>query len=158
MGSDRRIVVSTVCGLLCILLIVLWMRSYQWKDVITAPGDRSQRIGSYNGWVTIRWKDDRLRPGRTPPANNWELVSISKEELEQKFAQYESRGVKIERPKDQFGLIDSGALQFHYWLPTVVFLVIATLPWLPLRFNLRSLLIAMTLVSVVLGLIVWAAR
>ena len=36
--------------------------------------------------------------------------------------------------------------------------LIAAAPWLRWRFSLRTLLIATTLVAVVLGLIVWAAR
>jgi len=36
--------------------------------------------------------------------------------------------------------------------------IAATVPWLKPSFSLRTLLIATTLVAVVLGLIVWAAR
>jgi hypothetical protein len=45
---------------------------------------------------------------------------------------------------------------FPIWLPTLSTVLIAALPWLPWRFSLRTLLIAMTLVAVALGLIVWS--
>jgi hypothetical protein len=45
------------------------------------------------------------------------------------------------------------------WLPAILFggLSIALLPR-PFRFSLRTLLIGMTVVAVVLGLMIWAAR
>jgi hypothetical protein len=47
------------------------------------------------------------------------------------------------------------AVCFSYWLLSVSTIILAALPWLRWRFTLRTLLIAMTLVAVVLGLIVW---
>jgi hypothetical protein len=47
--------------------------------------------------------------------------------------------------------------QQHFLLAFPALLLIAA-PWLSRRFSLRTLLIAMTLVAVSLGLIVWAMR
>jgi hypothetical protein len=44
-----------------------------------------------------------------------------------------------------------------YWLPCLATATLAIIPWLR-RFSLRTLLIAMTLIAVVLGLVIWAAR
>jgi hypothetical protein len=45
-----------------------------------------------------------------------------------------------------------------YWLLTLGTFAIGTVPWLRWRFSVCTLLIATTLVAVVLGAIVWAAR
>ena len=42
-----------------------------------------------------------------------------------------------------------------YWLLILLAWCSGTLPWLSIRFGLRSLLVVLTLVAVVLGLIVW---
>jgi hypothetical protein len=44
------------------------------------------------------------------------------------------------------------------WLPIALSCSLASLSWFHWRFSLRTLLIAMTLTAVVLGLIVWMAR
>ena len=46
------------------------------------------------------------------------------------------------------------------WFPVLLFATLATAPWIrwSKRFSLRTLLIATTLVAVVLGLVVYAAR
>jgi hypothetical protein len=41
-----------------------------------------------------------------------------------------------------------------YWIPTALAFVLGTLPWLPGRVRLRTLLIGMTVTAVVLGLII----
>jgi hypothetical protein len=54
------------------------------------------------------------------------------------------------------------ALHVHlpYWLVTLLSTVVATLPWIQYshRFRLRALLIATTLIAVIVGTIVIAAR
>ena len=47
------------------------------------------------------------------------------------------------------------ACEFPYWLPIMLTGVFATIPWLRLRFSLRTLLIVTTLVALALGLVVW---
>jgi hypothetical protein len=152
-----RIAVSSVCGIVCLLLVVLWVRSYWREDFITAPGDGSQRVASEHGWLTIRWKDKRAGSNRS---SEWSFVSISTEEREELFKRNESRfrgrQGRYVRPTFQFRIIDSGAVQFHYFLPTLVFAALTVIPWLPWKFSLRALLIANTLVAVQMGLMVWS--
>jgi hypothetical protein len=47
-----------------------------------------------------------------------------------------------------------------YWCPVCLSVLLATSPWfgMPRRYSLRTLSIATTLVAVLLGLIVWAAK
>jgi hypothetical protein len=49
-------------------------------------------------------------------------------------------------------------LGFPDWFVLVILVIASAVPWLRLRFTVRTLLIATTLVAVVLGLIVWAAK
>ena len=55
---------------------------------------------------------------------------------------------------------DSKAQYFvvPYRFPTLVSAALAALPWVKRKFSLRTMLIATTLLAVVLGLAVWAAR
>jgi hypothetical protein len=56
---------------------------------------------------------------------------------------------------------DGFRITFPHRLPIAVFALLAAAPWirqLNRQFSLRTLLIATTLVAVVLGLAVWAAR
>jgi hypothetical protein len=46
-------------------------------------------------------------------------------------------------------------LTIPYWLPVSAAGMLGVFPWLPVRFGLRTLLIAMTLVAVGFGLIAW---
>jgi hypothetical protein len=45
-----------------------------------------------------------------------------------------------------------------FWFLVAVAAALSIAPWLRFRFSLRTLLIAMTLFAVVLGLIVWPRR
>ena len=140
---------SATCLIACVLLIVLWVRSYWWDDVIIAPGDGSQRFGSSNGWTTFRWKELRRLPNLR--FKNWQVTSHSVKELEQKYARMQ---IKIRSP--QFGFVDAGAIQFPYWLPAMVCAGMSVAPWLRWQYSIRTLLLAITAVAVVLGSIAWA--
>jgi hypothetical protein len=56
------------------------------------------------------------------------------------------------------GRVPNYLLMFPHWFLVLLSAAFATAPWIRWRFSLRTLLIATTLVAVVLGLIVWAAR
>lgn len=44
------------------------------------------------------------------------------------------------------------------WPMVAVITVMIVGPWVPIRFSLRALLVAMTLVAVGLGVVLWASR
>jgi hypothetical protein len=48
-------------------------------------------------------------------------------------------------------------LQAPLWFPTLICAIGATLPWVSVKFSLRAMFIATTLVAVVLGAVVWAS-
>jgi hypothetical protein len=55
-------------------------------------------------------------------------------------------------------IADTMFLTGPMWYFVAAVVVVASLPWLLNRFRLRTLQIAMTLVAVVLGLIIYASR
>ena len=130
-----RIAWSVGWGFICLLLIVLWVRSYSVYDRAYAP-----RFGvlSDNGGV-------RLWVGTSPQINGWA---------------FRSDRVSFDRsPKlYYFANQDFAEIAIPYWLLLMMPLAISAVTWLPWRFSLRTLLIATTLVAVLLGIVIWAAK
>jgi hypothetical protein len=131
-----RIAWSVGCGILCLLLIGLWVRSnggngyycdYQYSG--TRHFQSRLIYGSlYLGTEPYVFRSGNLEFG------SWQSAPI---------------------PND---------LAVRYWtviplsVPTMLFGLAAATPWLRWRFSLRTLLIAMTLLAVVLGAIVFSMQ
>ena len=132
-----RIVWSVAWGLLAVLLIALWVRSYSCCDIYASSGHNIAFLrGSFCLDATIQFEatagtvvSGKFFPASSPahlPAETSTIVSTD----------FSIRLV--------FLLVASVAA--------------AALSWLPHRFSLRTLLIATTLIAVMLGLVVWAMR
>jgi hypothetical protein len=146
-----RITWSIVCGLACVLLIVLWVRSYKTCDIfcLRLGGPHNQWIQSLDGELmydpSANLSQSEFFKWIIWPAAKW-------------------RGyVKTPLTRPVLGFRRSIGIKslaiIPHWFPTVVLAGIAVLPWLGWpRFRLRTLLIATTLIAVVLGLAVYAAR
>jgi Na+/glutamate symporter len=140
-----RIAWSVACGVVAMLLCVLWVRSYWWADVVnidvptpfavqflSALGHSSAAIyESEQGW-------------------DWVRVNAELDPAMKDVAQQDCFGFKV-RDGDWIILAP-------HWFLILLAGSIAVIPWLLYRFTLRTLLIATTLVAVVLGLIVYAVR
>jgi hypothetical protein len=63
-------------------------------------------------------------------------------------------------PKNLFPgfFVSSRAVVVPHWFFVVAVATVAAVPWFRWRFSICTLLIAMTLVAVVLGVVVWAAK
>ena len=139
-----RIAWSVGWGIACVLLVVLWVRSYiQSKGAVI--GDRVTHIDSNRRMVSV-WSRNgvvtfSVANQGTGYRNGWEILFVQDSYL-------------------GFGSVSNGltySLQLPHYFPVVLFGIIAASPWLPLirwRFSLRTLLIATTIIAVVLGLIV----
>jgi hypothetical protein len=139
-----RIAWSIVCGIACVLLIALWVRSYWNVDsIITKLGLISSVEGSFVSTSLFH-----LSPTDT---HAWE---------------FDEHSYEITFPESTF-------LGFHFvgdtlgwvalvpqWFVVLAAVTLAAAPWLrwSKRFSLRTLLIVTTLVAVVLGLIVAMLR
>jgi hypothetical protein len=135
-----QIAVPAVCGVLCLLLVVLWVRSYSYSDELRWSFAENRII----------WFDSKLGvtsfssiPLRGPA---WPATIIS-EPIEQPvptagFAFHRTRG--------------AWSLSVPHWFLVPVLSTLASVPGLKRRFSLRTLLIAMTLIALGLGILtIW---
>ncbi len=144
-----RIAWSVVWGLVALLLVVLWARSYWKSDEIAGCVSNTGVIiladaGSVQ-WVYI------YDPHLASTPQGWRYSNQATED-DTRFLSVILGKFRIRRdPPMTTVLIPDWAL-----IISVVTLPVA--PWMPSRFSLRTLLIATTLVAVVLGLIAWATN
>jgi hypothetical protein len=138
-----RIAWSVGCGVLCLLLIASWVRSYSYSDELrfNIAENRSAWLNSVNGdasMFTIPVGDPLLVHG---PA-------IFGERIERPFP---THGFSFSRKSVAWNV------PVPLWCPVLIFAALSTAPWLR-RFSLRTLLIGMTLVALALGFIVALSR
>jgi hypothetical protein len=134
-----RIGFSVVCGIICLLLIVLWVRSYYRLETAHAwPG---HTISTLNGRLLV---DARFN-----------LVESSGEYFVLRFV----AGTSISLRGGAANLKPLGP-GIPMWLLTLGAATLAAVPWMgwSTRFSLRTLLIATTLLAILLGTIVHAVR
>ena len=146
-----RIAFSATCLIACVLLIVLWVRSYWRNDIIGYRGpsittSAASEFGSLSFsriyqtgesvWFTYLEPVDRDESDYSPIA----LLFMF--------------GYVHRAPNNSLGIY------FPHWAPALLAAILAGIPWATVlrRFSLRTLLIATTIIAVVLGLIVWASR
>jgi hypothetical protein len=156
-----RIALSAMCGVVCALLIVLWVRSYAVIDNFVYRLDvKGIAFGSYGGdlhfgslasWRSLPWdaEDGRLR------IQHWPIDRQKPNPMEQvRQSHMTLLG---------FGMIGDStefAVFIPYWFLCGVSGACAALLW-PIKsrqFKLQTLLIATTLIAVLLGIIAWAAK
>jgi hypothetical protein len=149
-----KIAFSAVCGMACVLLCVLWVRSYtaleSWQGEILG---RAVHIQSARGRLILYGLPSVNERGyfRVPLKNIGETTELS-------------RPVLGSRTRSKVLGKAAPLSTVHYlWLVLPMVLVTA-LPLAlaasrtSLRFSLRTLLIATTLIAMVLGLVIWASR
>jgi hypothetical protein len=154
-----RIAWSVVWGVACLLLIALWVRSYwRWDRLNGSSFGMIVQMSSIRG--TFNGRYFAAGPGAATP---WSWSSFSNLRLTD-----DPKHIWGDGPYGTVGFgwysgqlkirIDSQSIQVPYWFPVMLFLTLGAAAWLPWRFSLRTLLIAMTLVAVVLGAILYAVR
>jgi len=144
-----RIGWTAICGVLCVLLIGLWVRSYWRWDVesIYWPGTYSYALESLHGRLFI--------VGTYAPDGNgffsYSLPAPLHCDLDS-YANSFGFAFAIGPTVEWFGA--------PYWSLLTAAVAFAVGPWTAWskRFSLRTLLVATTLVAIVLGLIVWGLR
>jgi hypothetical protein len=145
-----RIAFSAVCGIICVLLIVLWVRSHRGED--RAQGRLSSvgiRLYSSRGWVVL-FKNST--PGAGP--YDWDITLGSDYWLDPADDR-----LRFALPLSFFGQTAISNISLPHWVLALASVAFAAAPWFlhwRFRFSLRTLLIAMTLVAAVLGAVVWA--
>jgi hypothetical protein len=150
-----RIAFSATCLIACVLLIVMWVRSYRTADEIFAifSKHRFSFHSEFGGLSAVSHA-----PANVPNGAIWtqrEPTAIISPSRFQFASQLVPSPFRFAMPEVQT------TASVPHWFLVVSATILATLPWirqLRWRFSLRTLLIATTLVAVVLGAIVYVAR
>jgi hypothetical protein len=142
-----RIAWSMMVGMLCVLLVVLWVRTKYAIDAVDGPLSNSAKfcvmsrhggIGLLLGGSNSDWSY------RKYPADEWVRSQIDIDigyKTALGFVQY-AKGSSVFR------------IRVPYWPLVSLSAVFAAIPWLRWRYSLRTLLIATTLVAILMGLVV----
>jgi hypothetical protein len=133
-----RIAWSVAWGFAAVLLIVLWVRSYQDQEM-----DWAYWKCGYQHYVDARSDEGRVSIafGFDGPRSTLRLFQSTRS--------FDYVHDPIERYR---------GILFPHWLSFAVATGFAVVPWIRWRFSLRTLLIATTLVAVALGFAVYALR
>jgi hypothetical protein len=143
---------SVAWGIVAVLLVALWVRSYCARDtiVVTPSAQSSIAIYSMYGRFFLGVADVALPIHfKSSPLPPWEVVNSS-EHTNKRLLWF-----TVDRRSRSL------VIGTRFWLLLSCTAVFAGMPWLPWwsnRFSLRTLLIATTLVAVGLGLIVWLSQ
>lgn len=147
-----RIGWSAMCLVACVLLVAMWVRSYWWVDGVNGQltDNYAIAIGSMPGCIGV---GVLLIPAR-PSLASWTLTSI---ETNAWFDSARPLGSFVPSPMWGTFFADRSSVFTPYWFANLLCVAAASVPWVPWsqQFSLRALLLAMTLVSVALGLIAW---
>ena len=168
-----RIAWSVCCGLVCVLLIVLWVRSYWCVEIYSGQisANRFVGIGILPGAIGGSIDDGGISYRETLPTDKWlestertlSQVAVNQKRLKQTNPQkLKQLRPPLPLPSRIWGVavFRTGQIFVPFWFLFLLATTSAALPWVKWsnRFSLRTLLIVTTLVAVVLGLIAWAAK
>jgi hypothetical protein len=145
-----RIAWSVAWGLTCVLLIVLWVRSYFIRDTAWLPASKiSVEMNSLYGRVVLVFPFDRYVLGNSFKTFHEKVITQDTSRFQNSIL----RLVVIRQP-------NLTEIQIPFWCLILACLALVAAPWLHCRrrFSLRTLVIATTLVAVGLGLVAWVAR
>jgi hypothetical protein len=141
-----RSIVAAICGIAVLTFLPLWVRSYSRLD-------------------TMRWLGLELKSGYgITTCRSVEAGPIS----DGRFHSQAMHDWTNFRRSIATSVMIRGGARFgeHFWIVVPYWMLIAGSaivgaiagrPWLPLRFNLRTLLFAMTVIALMLGLCAFAA-
>jgi hypothetical protein len=140
-----RIAVSATCGIACLLLVIMWVRSYWWCD--NALSLLRHDLASLHGNVVI---DETIRFTTI----DGKIIYLGGDTADRFCTLSISLASVVHVPQ-------GNGIVMPYWVLVVPLAVLTSAPWfgqIRWRYSLRTILIATTLVAVVLGLIVYAVR
>jgi hypothetical protein len=143
-----RIAWSVAWGVVCALLVVLWVRSSHHAESIYIPVAGSYEFSCYSEYGSVQFDIIDYGTGE---------FALDSEEIEPMGYVPPGQGFWWYLGFAVDSWPGGSVVMLPYWLICGVSVCIVIAPWIRLsnRFSLRTLLIATTLVAVMLGLIVW---
>jgi hypothetical protein len=142
-----RIAWSVAWGVVVLLLVGLWLRSYWRADLLGgySPSTFIFGAGSRQGTLGAEWQPDAASFLRI---RQWKTISLPLGT---------APAVQFYCHRTPQGTI---TISVPIWFPVCLLVLVASLPWMPWpsHFSLRSLLLATTLVALVLARLVMALR
>lgn len=150
-----RIAVSTVCVVVFVALIGLWVRSYTRMNAVIVGVKGRYEVDVYHNEGLITAYVENMNGTNINYAKSW-IYSFTQNEPATHFA-----GAI---PKFSYIVSKRGvSVSFPYWIPVAVAVIGATLaafPWKRIRFqfSLRTMLLVTALVAMALGFVVWMSR
>jgi hypothetical protein len=152
-----RIAWSVACGVGCLLLVVLWVRSYWWQNWFQSVFSNSWSINCVSASGVVQW-DYGPEPFSFEKGWFFENSRIA-ERSEAGFIEHQGEGIMVGISIPEPGMRFHGdwvQIGIPYWILLVLTGALGACAWI--RFSLRALLIAMTLLIVGLGWAVSALR
>ena len=164
-----RIAWSVACGIACVLLIVLWARSYWYKDTAIANlFGKNFQANSELGRLSLATMDRPIGKemwyAQSKPIGD--VTTPPTADSRSARRRSTTSPTKKQPPIRSFSttVVNTPSLNVYgvgmpHWAWLLFPAIAATLPWIissRFRFSLCTLLIATTLIAVVLGLVVWA--
>jgi hypothetical protein len=143
---NLRIAWSAFWALTCILLLVLWARSYWWYESIGQQIGQTRYGGALVRGAVMFNRIDVSRRGVIPTGYSKQPASKAAFEREPILA------------LQLTPFSDGSAVVLPIWFPVVVSIALAAAPRIATQFSLRTLLLAMMLAAVLLGLLAWMIR
>ncbi len=147
-----RIAVTTVCGIACALLAVMWARSYHSEDRASGhiSGSYGVQLYSSRGWMVCS-RNTAVDATQHYP---WKM-DVGKEH----WLHPADDRLKFANPLHFLRGASFASITAPHWvligLSGAVALVTSTVR---LKFSLRTLLIVTTAIAVLLGVVVWESR
>jgi hypothetical protein len=143
-----RIAWTIFLAMLCVLWLALWVRSCWWVDRMSfaLPAHTTIFCNLMPGSCGIEVSRGTLFPNlknKHTETSEW-LTKLKRSNPPHRIPT---------RLLGNFYLSPSGIIM-PYWLLILLTAVAGAMPWLQLRFSLRTLLIAITLVALALGLLI----
>ena len=162
-----RIAWSVWWGIVCVLLVALWVRSFGQYDaaIVRIPSNGVASATSFFGRILLGRIPESIASGAyvygSAPTGTWEFSSVP---IVAPHGEAQAQMLEL-RGFPGFGFFSNPTVSGFYrldlphWFLVFLSASLAMVPWInqTKRFSLRTLLIATTLIAVVLGLIVWSS-
>jgi hypothetical protein len=136
-----RIAWSVTWGIVCLLLVAVWVRSYSYLDTIGTPPR-----------VLTSWRGRLLWGGTVYVTNTSDRDEPSDPKLRTML------GVYVLTTMDQGNITYQGGSSLPLTIPLMMMATMTVAPWLRLRYSLRTLIIGMTAAAIGLGWIAYTLR